>query len=61
VDIKSTGVKDVLRKVLKRVIYISLREDKLSVSYLLRVIVINNSYNILYRLIRIFCLLTYFS
>jgi hypothetical protein len=53
VDIKSTDVKDILREILKEVIYISLREDKPSVNIFLRVVAISDSYDILYRSIRI--------
>jgi hypothetical protein len=52
VDIKSTDVKDILREILKGVIYISLREDKPSVNTFLRVVAISDSYDILYRSIR---------
>jgi hypothetical protein len=52
VNIKSIAIRDILREVLKGITYISLRENKPSVSTLLRV-VLPATYNILYRSIRI--------
>ena len=61
VDIKSTGVRDVLREVLEGVICVSLREDRPSVSTSLRVVATSDSYNILRRSIRMSCSPTYLS
>jgi hypothetical protein len=61
VNIKSINVRDVLRKVLKEIIYVNFRENKPLINIFLRMIVISDSRDILYKLIRIFYLFTYLN
>jgi hypothetical protein len=61
VNIKSINVRDVLRKVLKEIIYVNFRENKPLINIFLKMIVISDSRDILYKLIRIFYLFTYLN
>jgi hypothetical protein len=53
VNIKSPNLRNNLREILKKIIYVNLREDKPSVNIFLRMIAINGSSDIWRKLTRI--------